>query len=135
MASQKIKANWLVHLSPNFAGNCQQHPTSICRCETCRWQACHPYYSFLLCTLYKDMPEHKDSKCGIQFVFPSTRLRNINLSFCYYMTNCDFITVIMFCPYNPPPLSTTALGEPWPPQQPVSIALCLSSSPSTASSS
>ena len=25
-----------------------------------------------------------------------------------------------------------ALGEPWPPQQPVSIALCLSSSPSTA---
>jgi hypothetical protein len=26
------------------------------------------------------------------------------------------------------PLGATALGVPWPPQQPVSIALCLSSS-------
>ena len=33
------------------------------------------------------------------------------------------------------PLGTTALGEPWPPQQPFSIAFCLSSSPSTALSS
>jgi hypothetical protein len=30
------------------------------------------------------------------------------------------------------PLGATALGEPWPPQQPVSIALCLPSSLSTA---
>jgi len=31
--------------------------------------------------------------------------------------------------YVPPlPLGATALGEPWPPQQPVSIALCLLSS-------
>ena len=30
------------------------------------------------------------------------------------------------------PLGATALGEPWPPQQPVFITLCLSSSPSTA---
>jgi len=33
------------------------------------------------------------------------------------------------------PLGATALGEPRPPQQPVSIALCLSSSLSTALSS
>jgi hypothetical protein len=33
------------------------------------------------------------------------------------------------------PLGATALGEPWRPQQPVSIALCLSSSLSTALSS
>ena len=36
---------------------------------------------------------------------------------------------------HPPPLGTTALGEPWPHQQPVFTALCLSSSPSTALSS
>ena len=33
------------------------------------------------------------------------------------------------------PLGDTALGETWPPQQPVSIALCQSSFPSTALSS
>jgi len=33
------------------------------------------------------------------------------------------------------PLGATALGEPWPPQQPVSVAVCLSSSQSTALSS
>jgi len=36
LASQKVKANWLVHLSPNFAGNYQRHLSSIFRCETCR---------------------------------------------------------------------------------------------------
>jgi len=38
-------------------------------------------------------------------------------------------------PYSFLPLGTTALGEPWLPQQSVSISLCLSSSPSTALSS
>jgi hypothetical protein len=38
---------------------------------------------------------------------------------------CIYVTFFL-------PHGATALGEPWPPQQPVSIALCLSSSQSIA---